>query len=101
MKPRLYSMLAIPAAAATVATMAARADQPALPSHALSFGSIGATAVFGSESNRALAVLRRAGMSLVTVYVSWTGTAPKRRPGRSRSQLHHPGQATSRAMCER
>jgi hypothetical protein len=81
-KLRLSSLLVVAAAAATIATHAARTSGAALPSHPLTFGSIGANEVFGSGGTRGFAILRRAGMSLVAVSVSWRGTAPQRRPAK-------------------
>jgi hypothetical protein len=82
MNRRLYSLLAVAASATAVATAAGTTTQSPLPSHALSFGSIGATETFGSGGNRGLAVLRRAGMSTVALSVSWRATAPQRKPSR-------------------
>jgi hypothetical protein len=79
---RVYSLLAAAAATTAVATAATRTSQASLPSHPLTFGSIGATEIFGAGGNRGLAVMRRAGMSTVAVSVSWRRTAPQRRPSR-------------------
>jgi hypothetical protein len=76
----LSGMLMMGAALVAVVTGVLRKGQQTLPSHALTFGSIGADQVFGSQGKRALSVLRRAGMSSVAVSVSWRGTAPARKP---------------------
>jgi hypothetical protein len=76
----LYSALLIAAATMALATGAVGASQRALPSHALSIGSIGADELFGSEGSRAAALLRRAGMSSVIVYISWSTAAPAVEP---------------------
>ena len=78
----LYSLLVIAAAAATVATRAARTSEAALPSHPLIFGSVGANELFGRSGKRPFATLRRAGMSSVGVTVSWRGTGPRREPAK-------------------
>jgi hypothetical protein len=73
-------MFMMTAALVAVATNAFRTSGSALPSHALRFGSIGANEVFGTHSKRAFSLLRRAGMSSVALGVSWSATAPARRP---------------------
>ena len=76
----LSGMFMMTAALVAVATNAFRTSGSALPSHALRFGSIGANEVFGTHSKRAFSLLRRAGMSSVALGVSWSATAPARRP---------------------